>query len=96
MACTRGHKGTTPQASVQYQHLICEAYGGAVKITANIEDPVVIKQILAPLQRKAESKELYPLPESRVSAMCRSLPPTNHFSVSANEKADAEKRHLGF
>ena len=49
----------------------CEAYGGAVKIIAIIEDPVVIKQILAPLQGKVESKELNPLPESRVSGVCR-------------------------
>jgi len=45
----------------------CEAYGGAVKIIVSIEDPVVIKRILAHLQRKSESKELNPLPESRVS-----------------------------
>jgi hypothetical protein len=31
----------------------------------SIEDPVVIKQILAHLKRKAESKEFNPLPESR-------------------------------
>ena len=43
----------------------CDACGGAVKIIASIEDPVVIKQILAHLQRKAESKEFNPLPESR-------------------------------
>jgi hypothetical protein len=30
-----------------------------------IEDPAVIKQILANLERKAESKEFNPLPESR-------------------------------
>ena len=44
---------------------ICEACGGAVKIIASIEDPAVIKQILAHLERKAESKEYNPLPESR-------------------------------
>jgi len=32
---------------------------------ASIEDPVVIKQILTHLQRKAEPKEFNPLPESR-------------------------------
>ena len=32
---------------------------------ASIEDPEVIKQILAHLQRKAESKEYNLLPESR-------------------------------
>ena len=31
----------------------------------SIEDPAVIKQILAYLARKAESKEFNPLPESR-------------------------------
>jgi len=31
----------------------------------SIEDAVVIKQILAHLERKAESKEFNPLPESR-------------------------------
>jgi hypothetical protein len=44
---------------------ICEACGGAVKIIAGIEAPVVIKQILTHLQRKAEPKEFNPLPESR-------------------------------
>ena len=44
---------------------ICEACGGAVKIIASIEDPVVIKQILTHLQRKAEPKEFNPLPGSR-------------------------------
>ncbi|MCP4874702.1 MAG: hypothetical protein GY896_04405 [Gammaproteobacteria bacterium] len=34
---------------------------------ASIEDPAVIKPILAHLERKAESKEFSPLPESRVS-----------------------------
>ena len=43
----------------------CETCGGAVKVIASIEDPVVIKQILAHLERKAESKEFNPLPESR-------------------------------
>ena len=32
----------------------CDAYSGAVRVIASIEDPVVIKQILAHLQRKAE------------------------------------------
>jgi hypothetical protein len=32
---------------------------------ASIEDPAVIKQILAHLEKKAESKEFNPLPESR-------------------------------
>jgi len=37
----------------------------AVKVISSIEDPVVIKQILAHLEIKAESKEFNPLPESR-------------------------------
>jgi hypothetical protein len=44
---------------------IYDACGGAVKVISSIEDPVVIKQILAHLQRKAEPKEFNPLPESR-------------------------------
>jgi len=43
----------------------CEACGGAVKVIVSIEDSVVIKQILAHLERKAGSKEFNPLPESR-------------------------------
>ena len=50
----------------------CVACGGAVKIIASIEDPVLIKQILAHLERKAKSKEYDPLQESRVSAAGRS------------------------
>jgi hypothetical protein len=50
----------------------CETCGGAVKVIAetsdrSIEDPAVIKQILAHLQRKAESKEFNSLPESRAT-----------------------------
>jgi hypothetical protein len=57
--------------------LPCETCGGAVKVIpkafatltgqaiASIEDPVVIKQILAHLERKAETKEFNPLPENR-------------------------------
>ena len=43
----------------------CEECGGAVKVITSIEDPAVIKQILAHLEKKAESKEFNPLPESR-------------------------------
>jgi len=55
----------------------CDACGGAVKVIpkafaaltgqalASIEDPAVITQILAHLERKAESKEFNLLPESR-------------------------------
>jgi len=49
----------------------CDACGGAVKIIASIEDPVVIKQILAQLERKAESKEFSPLPVHRLRAHSR-------------------------
>ena len=45
----------------------CDVCGGAVKVISSIEDPVVIKQILAHLERKAESKEFNPLPESRAT-----------------------------
>jgi len=44
---------------------ICEECGGAVKVIASIEDPVVITWILAHLERKVEPKEFNPLPESR-------------------------------
>jgi hypothetical protein len=49
---------------------VCKECGGTVKVIADasdrsIEDPAVIKQILAHLQRKAESNEFNPLPESR-------------------------------
>jgi hypothetical protein len=49
---------------------ICDACGGAVRVIAetsdrSVKDPAVIKQILANLERKAESKEFNPLPESR-------------------------------
>jgi hypothetical protein len=42
----------------------CEECGGAVKVIASIEDPAMIKQILAHLERKSESKEFKPIPES--------------------------------
>ena len=42
----------------------CDACGGAVKIIASIENPVVIKQILTHLERRAGPKEFNPLPES--------------------------------
>jgi hypothetical protein len=43
----------------------CAACGGPVEVTAGIEDPVVIKQILAHVKHKAETSEPGPLPESR-------------------------------
>lgn len=44
---------------------VCKGCGGTVKVIASIEDPGVIKQILVHLERKAESKQFNPLPESR-------------------------------
>ena len=41
------------------------ACGGAMKVVACIEDPVVIKRILEHLKRKAKSSEPGALPESR-------------------------------
>jgi len=43
----------------------CSACGGAMKVLACIEDPVVIKQILDHLKHKAEASEPKALPESR-------------------------------
>jgi len=43
----------------------CVGCGGAVKVIACIEDPVVIKKILSHLEEKAETKEPTALPESR-------------------------------
>lgn len=43
----------------------CSECGGAVKVIACIEDPVVIKQILDHLKAKTEVNESTPLPESR-------------------------------
>lgn len=43
----------------------CSACGGAMKVIASIEDPIVIKQILDHLKHKAQASEPRPLPESR-------------------------------
>ena len=43
----------------------CSACGGAMKVIACIEDPVVIKQILDHLEHKVEASDLRALPESR-------------------------------
>jgi hypothetical protein len=51
----------------------CPACGGAVKVIACIEDPVVIKRILDHLKQKADANEPRPLPE-------RLAPPTNLFA----------------
>ena len=45
--------------------LICEEFGGTVKVIASIEDPVVIKQILTHLQRKTELKNSTRCPRER-------------------------------
>lgn len=50
----------------------CQTCGGAMKVIACIEDPLVIKKILDHLREKAEMNELTPLPESRA-------PPTSLF-----------------
>ncbi len=43
----------------------CNACGGAMKVIACIEDPVVIKQILDHLEHKSEASQPRALPESR-------------------------------
>ena len=43
----------------------CSACGGAMKVIACIEDPIVIRQILDHLEQKAEASGLRALPESR-------------------------------
>jgi hypothetical protein len=43
----------------------CSVCGGAVRVIACIEDPVVIKQILDHLEQKAETSESRALPESQ-------------------------------
>jgi hypothetical protein len=43
----------------------CGECGGAMKVIACIEDPVVIKKILDHLKQKAETNDPNPLPESR-------------------------------
>jgi hypothetical protein len=51
----------------------CSECGGAVKVIACIEDPVVIQKILDHLKVRATARELRPLPESRA-------PPTGLFT----------------
>jgi hypothetical protein len=43
----------------------CRECGGAVKVIACIEDPVVIEKILTPMNEKAASAGTGLLPESR-------------------------------
>ena len=47
----------------------CSECGGAVKVIACIEDPVVIKKILDHPKDRATARELRPLPESRAPPM---------------------------
>ena len=47
----------------------CSQCGGAVKIIACIEDPVVIKKILDHLNARAIAVDSHPLPESRSPAV---------------------------
>ena len=51
----------------------CRECGGAVKVIACIEDPVVIKKILDYLKKKEEATDHNALPESR--APPAGLPP---------------------
>ncbi len=53
------HRAITPWLET------CRECGGAVKVIACIEDPVVIKQILDHLKHKAKTSESSALPESR-------------------------------
>jgi len=53
----------------------CRDYGGAVRIIACIETPVVIEQLLDHLKARTEANESTPLPESRLA--CRWTFPTN-------------------
>ena len=46
----------------------CERCGGAVKIIASIEDPVVIEKILAHLERRASVRCTPHAPRARPSA----------------------------
>ena len=48
----------------------CRECGGAVKIIACIEDPVLIKKILTHLKEKAAFKEPIELPQSRAPPVC--------------------------
>ena len=43
----------------------CEQCGGAMKVIACIEDPVVIQKILNHLKEKVEYQDAFRLPESR-------------------------------
>jgi len=52
----------------------CSACGGAVKVIACIEDPVVIEKILTHLKEKAPTAAAVRLPESRAPPVCMQRP----------------------
>ena len=56
----------------------CSECGGAVKVIASIEDPVVIKKILAHLNRIIPAPEVAGLPESRVPLQAGLLKEAHH------------------
>ena len=60
----------------------CDVCGSAVKVIASIEDPVVIKQILAHLERKAESKEYNPFRFVRITDEISLTRSTHQIAVS--------------
>ena len=85
VTCNPGIKAQRLKRVLNINIPICEAYSGALNTIASIEDPVVIKRILATLKRKAESRELNPLPESSEPRVYRSRKPMMRFSVSPFE-----------
>ena len=54
-----------------YRDVACRVCGGAAKVIACIEDPVVIKTILAYLEKKAPMDSGVQLPDSRASPQAR-------------------------
>ncbi len=56
----------------------CSECGGAVKVIASIEDPVVIKKILAHLNRIIPAPEVAGLPESRAPPQAGLLKEAHH------------------
>ena len=56
----------------------CSECGGAVMVIASIEDPVVIKKILAHLNRIISAPEVACLPESRAPPRVGVIEETRH------------------
>jgi hypothetical protein len=54
---------------------VCQAYGDVVKVTACIEDPVVIRKNLNHLKQKDITREHNALPESRAQPQQRFVMP---------------------